>query len=64
MGSAHPLDEVNTAAKLEENPLIGIGCTLYRADTIMEVGGRTDRRTDATKRIQYSPHMIKNVYKI
>jgi len=26
MGSAHSLDEVNTAAKFEENPSIGIGC--------------------------------------
>jgi len=25
MGSAHPLDEVNSAAKFEENPSIGIG---------------------------------------
>jgi len=25
MGSAHPLDQVNIAAKFEENPSIGIG---------------------------------------
>jgi len=25
MGSAHPLDEANIAAKFEENPSIGLG---------------------------------------
>ena len=49
MGSAHPLVEVNVSFKFEGNPSISKG---YRADKIWR---RTDRPTDATKRIQYSP---------
>ena len=47
------------AAKFEENPLIGIGCIERTVDG--QTDRPTDRRTDATKRIHYSPHphMIK-----
>jgi len=51
MGSAHPLVEVNVSFKFEGNPSISKG-VIERT----RIGdGPTDRRTDATKRIQYSP---------
>jgi len=51
MGSAHPLFEVNVSFKFEENPSISKG-VIERT----QIGdGPTDRPTDATKRIQYSP---------
>ena len=51
MGSAHPLVEVNVSFKFEGNPSISKG-VIERT----RIGdGRTDRSTDATKRIQYSP---------
>jgi len=51
MGSAHPLVEVNVSFKFEGNPSISKGVIERH-----ELGdGRTDRPTDATKRIQYSP---------
>ena len=51
MGSAHPLVEVNVSFKFEGNPSIGIGL-IERT----QIGnGRTNRPTDGTKRIQYSP---------
>jgi len=51
MGSAHPLVEVNVSFKFEGNPSISKG-VIERT----RIGdGRTDRPTDATKRIQYSP---------
>jgi len=50
MGSAHPLVEVNVSFKFEGNPSISKG-VIERT----QIGdGRTDRPTDATKRIQYS----------
>ena len=54
MGSAHPLVEVNVSFKFEGNPSISKG-VIERT----RIGdGRTDRPTDATKRIQYSPPHI------
>ena len=51
MGSAHPLVEVNVSFKFEGNPSISKG-VIERT----RIGdGLTDRPTDATKRIQYSP---------
>jgi len=51
MGSAHPLVEVNVSFKFEGNPSISKG-VIERT----RIGdGRTDRPTNATKRIQYSP---------
>jgi len=51
MGSAHPLVEVNVSFKFEGNPSISKG-VIERT----RIGdGRTDRPTDATKRIQYIP---------
>jgi len=50
MGSAHPLVEVNVSFKFEGNPYISKG-VIERT----RIGRRTDGRTDATKRIQYSP---------
>ena len=51
MGSAHPLVEVNVSFKFEGNPSISKG-VIERT----RIGdGPTDRPTDATKRIQYSP---------
>jgi len=50
MGSAHPLVGVNVSFKFEGNPSI--------SKEVIErtrIGRRTDRPTDATKRIQYSP---------
>jgi len=52
MGSAHPLVEMNVSIKFEGNPSISKG-VIERT----RIGdGRTDRPTDGTKRIQYSPH--------
>ena len=51
MDSAHPLVEVNVSLKFEGNPSISKGF-------IERTGigdGPTDRPTDGTKRIQYSP---------
>jgi len=54
MGSAHPLVEVNVSFKFEGNSSISKG-VIERT----RIGdGRTDRPTDATKRIQYSPPHI------
>ena len=54
MGSTHPLVEVNVSFKFEGNPSISKG-VIERT----RIGdGRTDRPTDATKRIQYSPPHI------
>ena len=51
MGSAHPLVEVNVSFKFEGNPSISKG-VIERT----RIGDRrTDRLTNATKRIQYSP---------
>ena len=51
MGSANPLVEVNVSLKFEGNPSISKG-VIERT----QIGdGRTDRPTDAMKRIQYSP---------
>jgi len=51
MGSAHPLVEVNVSFKFEGNPSISKG-VIERT----RIGdGRTDRPTNATKQIQYSP---------
>jgi len=50
MGSAHPLVEVNVSFKFEGNPSISKGVMNWR-----QTDGRTDRPTDVTKRIQYSP---------
>jgi len=51
MGSPHPLVEVNVSFKFEGNPSIGKG-VIERT----QIGdGRTDRPTDAIKRIQFSP---------
>jgi len=51
MGSAHHLVEVNVSFKFEGNPSISKG-VIERT----RIGdGPTDRPTDATKRIQYSP---------
>jgi len=51
MGSAHPLVELNVSFKFEGNPSISKG-VIERT----QIGdGRTDRPTNATKRIQYSP---------
>jgi len=51
MGSAHPLVEVNVSFKFEGNPSISKG-VIERT----RIGdGPTDRLTDATKQIQYSP---------
>jgi len=47
MGSAHPLVKVNVSFKFEGNPSISKG--------VIERTGIGDGRTDATKRIQYSP---------
>jgi len=58
MGSAHPLIEVNLSFKFEGNPSITKG-VIERTRIGDE---RTDRPTDATKRIQYSlpphPHIL------
>jgi len=54
MDSAHPLVEVNVSFKFEGNPSISKG-VIERT----RIGdGPTDRRTDATKQIQYSPPHI------
>ena len=51
MGSAHPLVEVNVSFKFEGNPSISRGVKKRT-----QIGDRrTDRPTDGTKRIQYSP---------
>jgi len=51
IGSAHPLVEVNVSFKFEGNPSISKGVIEWT-----RIGdGLTDRPTDATKRIQYSP---------
>ena len=51
MGSAHPLVEVNVLFKFEWNPSISKG--VIEQTRIGD--GPTDRPTDVTKRIQYSP---------
>jgi len=45
---------MNIAAKFEENPSIDIGF-IERTRLWRRTDGRTDRQTDATKRIHYSP---------
>jgi len=51
MGSAHPLVEVNVSFKFEGNLSISKG-VIERT----QIGdGRTDRPTDGTNQIQYSP---------
>jgi len=51
IGSAHPLVEVNVSFKFEGKPSISKG-VIERT----RIGdGRTDERTDGTKRIQFSP---------
>ena len=54
MGSAHPLVEVNVSFKFEGNPSISKG-VIERTRIGRRTDQPTDRPTDATKRIQYSP---------
>jgi len=58
IGSAHPLVEVNVSFKFEGNPSISKGVIERTRIGDGPTDRRTDRPTDATKRIQYSPPPI------
>jgi len=58
MDSAHPLVEVNVSYKFEGNPSISKGVIERTRIGDGPTDRRTDRPTDATKRIQYSPPHI------
>ena len=59
MGSEHPLVEVNVSFKFEGNPSISKGVI----ERTLIGDGRTDRPTDATKRIQYKKIFLRIVHK-
>ena len=58
IGSAHPLVEENVSFKFEGNPSISKGVIERTRIGDGRTDGPTDRPIDATKRIQYSPHML------